>query len=340
MMPASNKGVGMSLSFPDILLTMPPVPPVPIPWPNLAMNAMAVPFSPNIFVGFVPALTMASVVPLTLGDQGGLASGHIMGPGMVTMGNPTIFINCVPAANLLVPTTGNAMNAFVGAAVVPSVSTTFFTDREAERVAAPGLAPDVLAWLEDEVAPSDAATTLRTQGDVLVATIARVTRTTASRVLSALDGTRPSGLVLDLRGCPGGDLRAALELVDELVPRGSTLCVRLDAGDDIATGTRLIARRGATFEGRVAVLVDRATASAAELVAAVLAHHERALVLGERTAGKGTVQTLVADGEGGRYATVAELRLPDGAAIHGEGVTPHRPLVGGIDEAIAALAPG
>jgi carboxyl-terminal processing protease len=274
---------------------------------------------------------MASVVPMTLGDQGGLISGHIMGPGLVTMGNPTIFVNCVPAANLLVPTTGNAMNAFLGAAVVPSISTTFFTDKDALRVSAPGVDDRALEWLDGEVAPDPEAIGLDRRGDVLVARISRFTRNAASRVLAEVERAAARRLVLDLRGCPGGDLRAALVLVDELVPAGTALCLRLDAGDALDDATVIVARRGRVYDGEVVVVVDEATASAAELVAAILKYLGRARVLGARTAGKATVQTLVAAEAGARYATVSEVRLPDGSVLHSVGVEPDGPVESDVD---------
>ena len=65
MMPASNKGVGMSLGFPDVCTTPAAPSPVPIPYPNMAMNAMAVPFAPNVMISMMPGLNMSSRIPMT-----------------------------------------------------------------------------------------------------------------------------------------------------------------------------------------------------------------------------------------------------------------------------------
>jgi carboxyl-terminal processing protease len=71
MLPASNRGVGMSLGFPDVCLT-PPVP-LPVPYPNMGFNAMSAVFSPVVKVSMLPALNMASFVPMTMGDELGIA---------------------------------------------------------------------------------------------------------------------------------------------------------------------------------------------------------------------------------------------------------------------------
>ena len=73
---------------------------------------------------------MGSVIPMTLGDQAGVLS-PFMGPGMYTMGNPTVMVNALPAINLLCPTTGNNMVNPIGAATVPSITNVFYSDAAA-----------------------------------------------------------------------------------------------------------------------------------------------------------------------------------------------------------------
>jgi len=339
MMPASNKGVGMNFCFPDILPSAPPIPPMPIPWPNLGMNALAVPFSPNVLVGFMPALTMASVIPVTMGDQGGLVSGHIMLPGTYTMGNPTVYVNCVPAVNLLAPAAGNAMNAFAGAAVVPSITTTFYNDQAALDAVGTELTLDGMRWLEDEVTPSRQAIEARRLGDVVVVRLARITRDAAARVAESPSSADVRGLVLDLRGCPGGDLRAALSIADDFLPAGRALALRLEAGDELDDATPLLARAPKCHDVPMVVLVDGGTASAAEILARALGYHRRAVVLGTRTAGKATVQAaLPVEGATSRYGSVAELLGPDGARLQGVGVIPDGPAAAGVDDALLRLA--
>ena len=131
-----------------------------------------------------------------------------------------------------------------------------------------------------------------------------------------------SALVLDLRGCPGGDLDACL------APRRRLPRARERARHDARRRRRRDrpprARAASPHRFPLFLLVDRGTASAAELFAGCLQAHGRAVVVGERTYGKGTAQRLVpgAGAPGARYATVATFTLPDGAPIEGRGVLP------------------
>jgi carboxyl-terminal processing protease len=86
--------------------------------------------------------------------------------------------------------------------------------------------------------------------------------------------------------------------------------------------TVLRARRGRPHAFPLAVLVDGRTASAAEIFAGSLKAHGRAVVIGERTFGKGTASTVVRSPDGARYEVVATLRLPDGTPLEGNGVAP------------------
>src|SRR6185436_40551 len=99
MLPANNKGIGMSLGFPDVCLT-PPVP-LPVPYPNIALNALAAIFSPVVKLCMLPALNMASFMPMTMGDEAGLAHPTFKGTGRYPMGNPIVHIDMLPAINLL-----------------------------------------------------------------------------------------------------------------------------------------------------------------------------------------------------------------------------------------------
>src|SRR4051812_18030329 len=101
MLPASNRGVGMNIGFPDVCLT-PAVPaPVPVPYPNIAMNVQAAPFSPIVKVTMMPAINMGSKIPMSLGDDAGVAHPVFKTMGMYTMGNPVVLVNSLPAVNLL-----------------------------------------------------------------------------------------------------------------------------------------------------------------------------------------------------------------------------------------------
>jgi carboxyl-terminal processing protease len=115
--------------------------------------------------------------------------------------------------------------------------------------------------------------------------------TTAEEVIQAIDGfSGLKGLVLDLRGNPGGLLSQAVEVCDHLLTKGQTIVSQRGRAypDQNYTATR--GNDGKTFP--IVVLVNRGTASAAEIVSGALQDHDRALIVGETTFGKGLVQTV------------------------------------------------
>ncbi len=143
-------------------------------------------------------------------------------------------------------------------------------------------------------------------------------RDTAGDLRDALDelaaqGVR--GLVLDLRFNPGGLLSSAIEVSDLFVADGRI--VSTEGRNSVARSWE--AERDGTFEGfAMAVLVNRFSASASEIVAACLQDHDRAVVIGERTWGKGSVQNVI-ELEGGKSAlklTTASYQRPSGKKIH------------------------
>ena len=156
------------------------------------------------------------------------------------------------------------------------------------------------------------------------------------------------GVVLDLRGSPGGRLDATIGLAaiflkdDDLVlqTRGasavSTFDFRAEASNYLRKGepnpvTRLPHALRAL---PMVVLVDGKTASGAESVAAALKDHGRAHLIGQRTMGRGTVQALrMVPGGGVLKYTAALLEAPSGALIQGSGVQPHQ-VVDDADEAL------
>jgi carboxyl-terminal processing protease len=320
MLPATNSGVGMNIGFPDVCLTPVGPVPVPIPYPNMAMHAMAVPFAANVLITFMPALNMMAETPITLGDQAGVAS-PFMGPGRFTMGNPIVMIDAAPAVNLTCPTTGNDFVNAVGAVLVPSITNVFYTRAGGPR---PG-AVDAAAMTElsralDGPAPVES---LSPEG-IAVVSVPIFSSGVPARVYSALSRwgvERVRALVVDLRGCPGGELTAALELAGDFLPDGTLLLTVTDGeGDDTVHRSR----QERPYRFPLVVLVDRTTASAAEVFAGALQAHGRATVVGEGTYGKGTAQELLPGPErpGAFYATVATSTLPTGEPIDGHGIRP------------------
>lgn len=301
MLPASNKGPGMNMGFPDVCLTPAAPSPVPIPYPNMGMHAMAAPFVPTILLSMMPALNMGSMIPMTMGDEPGVANPMFKQTGMFTMGSPKVLLQGMPAITLTSMTTGNNMNNPVGMVAVPGAVNVLYT--LASGAAAGG---DVEAAVGDDGVAVVAPAVIR--GDL------------PARVHALLAPGTATALVLDLRGCPGGELTAALELLRDLLPAGAPVATVVD-GDGDAVVHRA---RGDVFGGPVLVLVDEQTASAAEVVAGALQAHARALVVGRPTYGKGVARAAV----DGRMVDVARVLLPDGRALDGAGVTPDMVLPG------------
>src|SRR6218665_2250233 len=136
-------------------------------------------------------------------------------------------------------------------------------------------------------------------GIITVNTFSRVTTDGVAREIANIErqlGHAPLGYVLDLRSNPGGLLDQAVGLSDLFLERGEIVSQRGRRRTDIE---RYYARPGdATHGAPIVVLVDAGTASASEIVAGALQTHRRAIIMGERSFGKGSVQTLLPLGDG------------------------------------------
>lgn len=130
-----------------------------------------------------------------------------------------------------------------------------------------------------------------------------------------------NGYILDLRRNPGGLLDQAIEVTDAFLARGEIVSQRGRGKDDIQ---RYYARSEDLTDGQpVIVLVDEASASASEIVAGALQDHRRALVLGQRTFGKGSVQTLIPlSQDTALRLTTARYFTPSGRSVQEDGIEP------------------
>lgn len=142
--------------------------------------------------------------------------------------------------------------------------------------------------------------------------------------MTAIDksiGGKPLGYILDLRSNPGGLLDQAIGLSDVFLDRGEVVSQRGRRKSDIE---RFYARPGDAANGLpVIVLVDAGSASAAEIVAGALQEHRRAVVMGQRTFGKGSVQTLLPLGQQTALRlTTARYFTPSGKSVQEGGITP------------------
>ncbi len=152
-------------------------------------------------------------------------------------------------------------------------------------------------------------------GFVRVAAFSRDTAQDLKKALIDLTNQGLKGLIIDLRFNPGGLLNTAIEVSDLFISNG-----RIVSTQGRNTPERIWeAQQDGTFEGfPIAVLVNHYSASASEIVAACLQDHKRAVVIGERTWGKGSVQNVI-ELEGGKSAlklTTASYLRPSGKNIH------------------------
>ncbi len=149
---------------------------------------------------------------------------------------------------------------------------------------------------------------------------------TSAEVLAAIDELTAEsgdlkGIVLDLRRNPGGVLDEAVRLADLFVAEGTLLSTR--GRGDIVLHEYNASRAGTLTDPPLVCLIDGGSASASEIVAGALQDHGRALLVGMKSFGKGSVQSIIGLGDGyGMKLTVARYFTPNGRSIQAEGVKP------------------
>ena len=132
---------------------------------------------------------------------------------------------------------------------------------------------------------------------------------------------KPHGYILDLRNNPGGLLTKAINVTDFFLNDGEIVSTK---GRRSIENRRFFANKGDKVSGKpLIVLINNGSASASEIVAGALKDHKRAIILGEKTYGKGSVQSIIplSDG-GGIRLTVSKYYLPSGKSISEIGVEP------------------
>jgi len=130
-----------------------------------------------------------------------------------------------------------------------------------------------------------------------------------------------SGIVLDLRNNPGGLLTQAIKVSDAFLDKGEIVSTR---GRDPQDGERFNATPGDLAGGKpIVVLINGGSASASEIVAGALQDHHRAIVVGTKSFGKGSVQTVMPlRGNGAMRLTTSRYYTPSGRSIQALGVSP------------------
>ena len=145
--------------------------------------------------------------------------------------------------------------------------------------------------------------------------------TEALHELRAQNGGELNGLILDLRNNPGGLLAEAIDMVDEFIDNGLIVSVRGRTQDQ--SREYYATKNGEFQEFPIVVLVNEGSASASEVVAEALQDSNRAVIMGTKTFGKGSVQTIIKLEDGsGLKLTTAKFYAPSGRSINEVGVTP------------------
>jgi carboxyl-terminal processing protease len=191
------------------------------------------------------------------------------------------------------------------------------------RVVRPGAPEPLLFTIERAAIRVASVEARRLDDDLAYLRVSRFGTDTAAEVAEALRSfvaADVAGVVLDLRNNPGGYLHAAVDVTSQFLASGAVVEEERSDG----ARKRHEARRGGLWTDRpVVVLVNRGSASAAEVVAAALRDSGRARLVGEPTHGKGTVQNVhdLSDRSSLRL-TIARWLTPSGEAIQGQGVQP------------------
>jgi carboxyl-terminal processing protease len=167
----------------------------------------------------------------------------------------------------------------------------------------------------------------RQEGDVIYAKISTFNEQTHANLVKAVDGLKKTigknlkGYVIDLRGNPGGLLDQAIAVSDDFLDKGAIV---LTKGRGLEETQRANARPGDIADGKpIVVLINGGSASASEIVAGALQDHKRAKIIGTRSFGKGSVQTIIPLGSNGAIRlTTARYYTPSGRSIQAKGIEP------------------
>ena len=132
---------------------------------------------------------------------------------------------------------------------------------------------------------------------------------------------KPTSYIIDLRNNPGGLLNQAINITDFFLDDGEIVSTK---GRKTFENRKFFARKGDGINGKpIIVIINNGSASASEILAGALKDHKRAIILGENTYGKGSVQSIIPlKNGGGIRLTVSKYYLPSGKSISDVGVTP------------------
>ena len=144
-------------------------------------------------------------------------------------------------------------------------------------------------------------------------------------------GNKFQGLILDLRNNPGGLLNQSISVADAFLNQGEIVSTQGRNDDDTS---RVFAKKGDLINGQpLIVLINSGSASASEIVAGALKDHSRAIIIGTRSFGKGSVQSIIPlAGNGAMRLTTARYFTPSGISIQAKGIEPDIIVEAGVTE--------
>ena len=144
-------------------------------------------------------------------------------------------------------------------------------------------------------------------------------------------GDKFQGLILDLRNNPGGLLNQSISVADSFLDQGEIVSTQGRKEDDTS---RIFAKKGDLIDGKpLIVLINSGSASASEIVAGALKDYSRAIIVGTRSFGKGSVQSIIPlPGNGAMRLTTARYYTPSGISIQAKGIEPDIKVEAGMAE--------
>ena len=144
-------------------------------------------------------------------------------------------------------------------------------------------------------------------------------------------GDEFEGLILDLRNNPGGLLNQSISVADTFLNQGEIVSTQGRKDDDTS---RVFAKKGDLINGKpLIVLINSGSASASEIVAGALKDHSRAIIIGTRSFGKGSVQSIIPlAGNGAMRLTTARYFTPSGVSIQAKGIEPDIIVESGVTD--------
>lgn len=161
-------------------------------------------------------------------------------------------------------------------------------------------------------------------GYLRIKTFGSDTTSDVKKALEFFRNSKVNRLIIDLRFNPGGLLNAAVDISDFFLDKDTVIVSTKGRGENVREIVYK-ANNPSYYSGEVIILVNKGSASASEILSGALKDNKRAILVGEKTFGKGSVQkTYSLDKELGIALTIAKYYTPSGAMIHGKGIMPDR----------------